>query len=91
MKRLLLLVALLFLFLLILQTARAASDAPYSLDWWTVDTGGGASSGGAYSLNGTIGQTDAGSLRGEDYALSGGFWASLLEAWQKIFLPFIKK
>lgn len=47
---------------------------PYSIDWFTVDGGGGAD-GGAYALSGTIGQPDAGLLSGGDYALSGGFWA----------------
>jgi len=32
------------------------------------------STGGAYSLGGTIGQPDAGLLAGPGYRLSGGFW-----------------
>ena len=32
------------------------------------------SSGGAYSVSGTIGQPDAGQLAGGGYTLSGGFW-----------------
>jgi hypothetical protein len=39
----------------------------YTLDWWTVDGGGGSSENGAYTLVGTIGQPDAGALSG------GGF------------------
>jgi hypothetical protein len=30
----------------------------YALDWWTVDGGGGASTGGVYSVTGTMGQPD---------------------------------
>lgn len=91
MKRILLLIALLSLLLLLLQTARAAPAASYALDWWSADSGGGTSSGGAYTLSGTIGQADAATARGSDNALAGGFWARLLEAWQELFLPFTTK
>lgn len=33
-----------------------------------------SAAGGVYSLNGTIGQPDAGAASGGVYALSGGFW-----------------
>ena len=46
----------------------------YSIDWSTVDGGGGASTGGVYSASGTVGQPDAGKLSGGNYALEGGFW-----------------
>jgi hypothetical protein len=35
----------------------------------------GASSGGAYSLAGTMGQPDAGNLAADGFNLAGGFWA----------------
>ena len=46
----------------------------YAIDWFTIDGGGGTSTGGAYSLSGTIGQPDAGRMTGASYALDGGFW-----------------
>ena len=46
----------------------------YSIDWFTIDGGGGASAGAGYSLIGTIGQPDAGILAGGIYSLAGGFW-----------------
>jgi hypothetical protein len=48
----------------------------YTIDWWSVDGGGGAGSGNGYSLGGTIGQPDAGSSTsaGGQYSLVGGFW-----------------
>jgi hypothetical protein len=46
----------------------------YSIDWFTIDGGGGTSTGGVYSLSGTIGQPDAGRMTGASYALDGGFW-----------------
>ena len=55
-------------------TARAQ---PYSISWFTIDGGGGTSSGGIYSLSGTIGQPDANNtpMTGGAYSLTGGFWA----------------
>jgi hypothetical protein len=48
----------------------------YSIDWYTIDGGGGTSTGGVYSVTGTIGQPDAGALMsGGNYTLQGGFWA----------------
>jgi hypothetical protein len=46
----------------------------YSIDWFTIDGGGGTSTGGVYSVSGTIGQPDAGRMTGASYALDGGFW-----------------
>jgi hypothetical protein len=46
----------------------------YSLAWSTVDGGGGTSTGGVYSVTGTIGQPDAGRMSGGSYTLEGGFW-----------------
>jgi len=44
----------------------------------TIDGGGGTSTGGDFSLTGTIGQADASPVisTGGDFALAGGFWAS---------------
>jgi hypothetical protein len=46
----------------------------YSLDWSTIDGGGGTSTGGVYSVSGTIGQPDAGRMSGGNFTLDGGFW-----------------
>ena len=50
----------------------------YRIDWHTINGGGGTSSGGPYSLSGTIGQPDAGTLGGGDYVLEGGFWGVIV-------------
>ena len=48
----------------------------YSIDWHKVAGGGGTSTGGTYSVSGTIGQQGAGgSMTGGNYSLTGGFWA----------------
>ncbi len=46
----------------------------YSIDWFTIDGGGGTSTGGVYSVSGTIGQPDAGAMSGGNFTLVGGFW-----------------
>jgi hypothetical protein len=52
----------------------AAWGQSYSIDWSTVDGGGGTSTGGVYTVSGTIGQPDAGVMSGGTYTLNGGFW-----------------
>jgi hypothetical protein len=53
-----------------------AALAQYSIDWHTIDGGGGTSTGGGYTLSGTIGQPDAGpQLTGGSFTLQGGFWS----------------
>jgi hypothetical protein len=51
----------------------SSSLGQYELDWYTIDGGGGRSSGGSYELLGSIGQPDAAWSRGGDYELLGGF------------------
>lgn len=47
----------------------------YSIDWSKISGGGGVSTGGAYSVSGTIGQHDAAlTSTGGNYSLTGGFW-----------------
>jgi hypothetical protein len=46
----------------------------YSIDWFTIDGGAGTSTGGVYSVSGTIGQADAGTMSGGNFTLDGGFW-----------------
>jgi len=50
--------------------------AQHSIDWSTIDGGGGTSTGGVYSVSGTIGQPDAGGpMTNSQYSVTGGFWA----------------
>jgi len=57
-----------------LALAGSAPGQNYALDWFTIDGGGGTSSGGPYALAGTIGQPDAGTMSGGAFRLVGGFW-----------------
>ncbi|MHC4648635.1 MAG: hypothetical protein ACYTBJ_24530, partial [Planctomycetota bacterium] len=49
------------------------SGGDYILEWSTTDGGGGQSTGGPYSLTGTIGQPDAAYSAGGQYEVLGGF------------------
>ena len=85
--------------LLALLLARIApaqmGDAPsspstgYDLSWSSIDGGGGMSSDGSYTLNGSIGQPDAGALSGSGYTLNGGFWGVATQ--YRLYLPLILK
>jgi hypothetical protein len=55
----------------------AAHAQNFSIDWHTIDGGGGTSSGGGFSLSGTIGQPEANAqpMTGGAFSLTGGFWS----------------
>jgi hypothetical protein len=53
---------------------QSVSFSGYELSWYTIDGGGGTSSGGPYVLTGTIGQPDAAYSAGGNYELLSGFW-----------------
>ncbi|MFM2294264.1 MAG: hypothetical protein RLZZ350_677 [Verrucomicrobiota bacterium] len=63
-----------FLLLVMGLCCLRATAQSYSLNWSTVDGGGGTSAGGAFSVTGTIGQPDAGKLSGGSFTVDGGFW-----------------
>ncbi len=87
------LIILTFLFLLAAPAVLAQSS--YDLPWWTVDGGGGSSSGEGYNLSGSIGQAEAGTLSGGSYTLSGGFWfgqgAAAGPGQINVYLPLVLK
>ncbi len=65
----------LWLFFLILASSFClCAQAQYSIEWSTIDGGGGTSTGGVYAVSGTIGQPDAGRMSGGSFTLDGGFW-----------------
>ena len=55
-----------------------SSGGDFEITKNTIDSGGGTSSGGGFSLTGTIGQHDASRQisTGDGFALAGGFWAN---------------
>jgi len=73
----------------LLGVVGASAQGGYTLDWWTVDGGGAIfSTGGAYTLGGTVGQVDAGVLSAGAYTLVGGFWGGRL-AQYRLHLPLV--
>lgn len=58
-----------------LLLSASQASAQFAIDWFTVDGGGGASTGGVYEVRGTIGQPDAGESSGGNFTLTGGFWS----------------
>lgn len=57
-----------------LGTAEGGSDE-FAIPWFTIDSGGGRSMGGGFTVSGTIGQTDTAVLTGGPFKMAGGFWA----------------
>ena len=56
-------------------TASAAAATGFEISWWTVDGGGGVSTGGGFGVTGTIGQPDAASpLASGCWSVDPGFW-----------------
>src|SRR5262245_17103638 len=56
--------------------ALSARAQNFAIDWFTIDGGGDTSSGGNFSVSGTIGQPDTGvTMTGGGFSLTGGFWS----------------
>ena len=94
-KRLILiLISIALCFFVVSGFTRAESmGGGYELSWYTLDGGGtmpGGRTGGSYSLGGTIGQPDAGTLSGGGYTLNGGFWGGAALNYS-IYLPLVVK
>ena len=66
------------LFAFSVVAAFSAHAQSYTIDWSTIDGGGGTSTGGVYAVSGTRGQPDAGpTMSGCNSSLTGGFWSLL--------------
>ncbi len=99
MKRLMILIPIVLVLLIGISTANAQRNndpsspqsGSYDLSWYTIDGGGATfSTGGGYSLGGTIGQPDAGSMSGGLYTINGGFWGGASINYN-IYLPLTLK
>ena len=57
----------------------ATACAPFTIDWYTIDSGGlvAATPASGYGLSGTIGQFDVGVHSGGQYTLRDGFWGGI--------------
>jgi hypothetical protein len=95
MKRLIFLVPIVSAWLIGVSIghAQSAPATTYEINWYSID-GGGAMNviGGSYSLGGTIGQADAGTLQGGSYTINGGFWnGGVVNIEYKVYLPLVLK
>ena len=73
------------------STTLAQTGGGYDLTWSTIDGRGATSSTrSGYDLGGTVGQPDAGLLRGGGYTLAGGFWiGGALAMEYGVYLPLV--
>ena len=63
------------LILLTILSQFSIAHAQYSITWDKIAGGGGTSTGGVYSVSGTIGQHDASNdMTNAQYSVTGGFW-----------------
>jgi hypothetical protein len=73
----------------LLALAATAHAQQYSINWYKVSSGGGTSTGGVYTVSGTVGQPDAsGAMSGGNYSVTGGFW-SLIQVVQTPGAPLL--
>jgi hypothetical protein len=92
MKPWLIFILLIAILLLVSIPAAQADPQAYDLSWWSIDSGGGQTSGGVYNLQGVAGQPDAGILLGGNFSLSSGYLsgtANLFPTQQNLFLPLV--
>jgi len=72
-----------------LLSAHVVRAQNYSIGWYKISGGGGASAGGPYQISGAAGQSEAGAaLSGGSYSVAGGFW-SLIAAVQTTGAPVL--
>ena len=83
----------------------ALASSGYSLRWWVISGGGGRSSSGNYTLEGTTGQALTGSASSAHFQLGAGYWygaapdgavtpmptATLPALPYDVFLPAVRK
>lgn len=67
--------ALLMAFVTAAIDARGQSGGQFEILTWTADSGGRTSSGGTFSVTGTIAQPDTGQSDQGRFVVDGGFWS----------------
>lgn len=70
-------VKLLLLLASLCLSITAGRAQSFQLNWFSIDGGGGRSSGGPFAVTGTIGQADTARLSGGNFTLTGGLWSFL--------------
>lgn len=76
-------------------SAAELGPGDYTIGWHTTQVGGGVSTGGEFSVAGTIGQADTAQVQGGDFAVNGGYWNEQSDTGislsNRIFLPLISR
>ena len=80
---------LLVVSLLVAQAVLGQTGGDYDLSWNTLSPGG-ATSGGAYTLDTAIGQTSAGETSALPYELCAGYLCGV-QAETRVYLPLVRK
>lgn len=68
----------LVLLLILVSATVATRAATLDLSWYTIDGGGGTSTGGSFEVVGSIAQPDPGLLIGGTFELQGGYWTGAI-------------
>jgi len=76
--------------LLVVSVALAQSAGGYEIAWWAFESGK-SSSGNGYTLQGVIGQPEAGTASGGEYSLMDGFLSRFSIFDFRIFIPLITR
>jgi hypothetical protein len=98
-RKIVILLVFMVLCLTVASVILAAPDSPtggLTVPWWTVDGGGGTSTGGQFALSGTAGQPDAATMAGGSYTLNSGFWNGRINGISgslgaHLYVPFIER
>jgi hypothetical protein len=60
----------------VLATVNSTPAQSFDGTWFEIAGGGGLVAGGSYSLEGSIGLPDAGTISGDAYSLTAGYWSA---------------
>jgi len=83
-------IGLVLLLMVVLLAGTTLAQAPkYQVTRWTTAAPGGAGTAQSYSLDGLVGQPDAGVLHNGKVTLSGGFWSGAAQQ-ERIYLPIVQ-
>ena len=66
-------------FALLILAAVSSARAQFSIDWHTMDGGGGSGAAGSFEMHGTLGQPDVASGAAGNVVFAGGYWSLLDE------------
>jgi len=74
--------------LIILFSTPVMAAGIIEIDWYVIGSGGGSTTGGDYTLSGTIGQPVIGNASHANFDLCSGFWCKVVD-YYKTILPLI--